>query len=122
MNKNKGFTLVELIGIIIILSIITIVGVPSMLNTLQRNKDKEYETYKETLYLAAEIYISENIETISDFSDPGDKVEIELSTLVTEGLIKNNLEDHRDDINVTHVKVTISSDGTYSYDVIEESV
>ena len=33
MNNNKGFTLVDLIGIIIILGLTIIIGVPSLLNT-----------------------------------------------------------------------------------------
>lgn len=118
MNNNKGFTLVELIGIIIILGLTIIIGVPSLLNTLKSNENTEYETFKETLFLAAETYILDNKDSIHNFQNVNDSVSIPLSLLNKEGLIKSNLIDPSTKSSILMnqlIKVTISADGDYKY-------
>lgn len=41
MKKNKGFTLVELLAVIVILAVISLVAVPNVVSMLERNKKKQ---------------------------------------------------------------------------------
>ncbi len=59
MNK-KGFTLVELLAVILILSSISIVAVVSITSSLGRRDVKECEEQKELAINAAKIYFSLN--------------------------------------------------------------
>ena len=40
MKDNKGFTIIELLGVIIVLIAITLVAVPSITSSVERNKNK----------------------------------------------------------------------------------
>ena len=40
--KNKGFTLVELLGVIVILSVIMLIAIPNISSTLERSKRDQY--------------------------------------------------------------------------------
>ncbi len=60
MKNNKGFTLIEMIGIIILLTVIMIVVAPSMIGTLKNTNIKRFNAYKEKLKNATENYIVDN--------------------------------------------------------------
>ena len=54
MKKNKGFTLVELLAVIVILAIIMIIAIPSVLSTLTTARKKTFVEYIDKVYQAAE--------------------------------------------------------------------
>lgn len=56
MNKN-GFTLVELMGILVILGVLLVFTVPSITKTLKNSEVKEMEEYEETVCAAAKSYV-----------------------------------------------------------------
>lgn len=56
--KNKGFTLVELIAIILVLSIILTVSFITLSNSLDNSKDSDYNTMIDNLRLATESYVN----------------------------------------------------------------
>ena len=59
MNK-KGFTLVELLASLAILSIIMLVAVPSTINVLDRSKRQKYISDAKKMVTLAEAYIRGN--------------------------------------------------------------
>ena len=58
--NNKGFTLVELLGVIVILIIITAIAVPSISSSIERAKAKKNEEVNKALEYAVEFYFSDN--------------------------------------------------------------
>ncbi len=62
MNKS-GFTLVELLGILVILSVITVISIVAMNNLLGQTDEIEQDTYTKNLFKAAEAYIAKERET-----------------------------------------------------------
>ena len=58
LNK-KGFTLVEVLAVIIILSIIMLILIPSVNHLIKENKRTNYETLKSTIINAAKTYASD---------------------------------------------------------------
>lgn len=42
--KEKGFTLVELLGVIVILSLVMLIAIPNITSTLERSKKEQYLT------------------------------------------------------------------------------
>ena len=54
MNKRKGFTLVELLAVIVILAIIMIIAIPSVLSTMTVARKKSFVEYVTKVYIAAE--------------------------------------------------------------------
>ena len=76
--NNKGFTLIELLAVIVILSILMSIMVPSVGNIIQKNKEDNYQSLKDSIISAAKIYISDNRYqiTIGTCNSPSDKVAI----------------------------------------------
>ena len=62
MKKNKGFTLVELLAVIVILAIIMIIAIPAVLNTMQSAQRKSFlEFAQKTMNEAEKTYLSKNL-------------------------------------------------------------
>ena len=57
---KKGFTLVELIGVIIILGLIVLIALPPILNAIRGKESEISEASKEIIYSAANLYVSDN--------------------------------------------------------------
>ncbi len=58
---KKGFTLVELIGVVIILALIALLAFPPILNSIIKTKTELSDASKEILYNATNLYVSENL-------------------------------------------------------------
>lgn len=121
MNKNKGFTLVELIGIVIVLGVLVIIGIPSLIKTMKVNQNREYEVFEKNLFLAAETYVSDHIEEIDELKVVGGTYYVFTSYLLEEKLIKQkNLYNPKTKRNLTDnaaIKVTVSEDSSYEYEL-----
>lgn len=59
LNK-KGFTLMELLAVIVILAIIFAVAIPSISSSVERSKTKQLNAKIEVIKAAGEVYISDN--------------------------------------------------------------
>jgi len=60
--KRNGFTLVELLGVIVILAIITLIAVPNVTGLLRREKEQTLKVVKENLDDAALTYAKEQVD------------------------------------------------------------
>ena len=58
---KKGFTLAELIGVVIILALIALLAFPPILNSIRKTKGELSDASKEILYNATSLYVSENL-------------------------------------------------------------
>ena len=56
--NNKGFTLVELLAVVLILTSISLIAVSGISASLERRNSKEYDEQKELAINAAKIYFS----------------------------------------------------------------
>lgn len=68
--NNKGFTLTEVLSVLVIISLITIIAIRSFGNTLSLNKEEAYNIMKKSIIKASYSYIEECVsKTIKcDFS------------------------------------------------------
>lgn len=104
--KNKGFTLVELLAVIILLSIIALIAVPKVLEQKEKKEKEISEATKKVLYADAETYLKENNE---DDITPGQSFCIGVETLINEGYISMDADDLKDET----VKLTIDENGNF---------
>lgn len=58
--NNKGFTLIEILAVVIILSIITAIMVPSVNYLIDKNKEDNYKQLEKNILNATKIYLSDN--------------------------------------------------------------
>lgn len=114
MKKENGFTLVELMGILVILGILLIVTVPTITKTLKNSQNNEKKEYENTICAAAKTYLSIEKESYDDFWNRTTGTSISATVniqndLKDEGYIADNL---KNPTSYTKVKVTryISTD------------
>lgn len=72
MNKKRGFTMIELLGAIVILSILMLVAIPAVSSYIRTSKTKYYDVQKKQLVTATRSYVKDNNvipKEVGDFYD-----------------------------------------------------
>ena len=73
MKRKKGFTLIELIAVLVILSILALIVTPLVMNIIRKAKDaankRSIDAYGRAADLAVATYLLDNNEFPEDFSD-----------------------------------------------------
>lgn len=116
MKNNKGFTLVELLAIVVILAIIIVVAAPNMTKEIQREEEENQKILNQKIENASKIYAAKYYvnELIALPNDPNKTIRFTLNDLQSDGLInlKDNCSNNLDD------NIIINSEG-YNYDNIK---
>ena len=104
MKNKKGFTIVELLSVIVILGIVITIGIFSVSSIRNTILDKQYKNVKKEIELAAEKYYSDT-----------ESGEVFVDTLVKEGYLKADnksmiISDPRDKSSLNCHIVTINDD------------
>lgn len=97
MNK-KGFTLLELLGVIVILSIIASFAFTNMVN--MNKKESENQRLYDTIYMAAESYIYDNYSNFTDL-DEEKSVRVNVIDLINNGYLSKNTRNPKTDSTFT---------------------
>ena len=85
LNK-KGFTLVELLVVIVILAVIMSIAIPSITSSIERSKDKQKTQIINLIVSAGELYVDKHKNTVTP--------PITLNQLIEDGLItKEEMKD-----------------------------
>ena len=114
--NNKGFTLAELLAVIIIISILTLLVLPSIVNSVRNSSEKIDKVTLNLIYDAADLYVSNHS---SDFQKKdGNKYEITLQELIDEKILSYPVKLADEDI--TNKKcVEVSYNEGFSYELKE---
>ena len=89
---KKGFTLTEMLTVIIVLGLIMIIAYPIITSSISGYRDELYIAQVENIIDAAKSYVADNIDSFP-CSEAGGKKDISLSTLTNEGYINDSLID-----------------------------
>ncbi len=103
---RKGFTLMELMGIIVLLGIIIVVAVPSIIKSNKNALAKEKEEFKIVIQTACESYVQVKLGEDSTWSPEGGK--IKAVELVEEGYLNGNMKNPNSDKTIAQEDKTIS--------------
>lgn len=95
MNK-KGFSIIELLVVVVIISIIVSIALPSIYSMLRKNKEKNYEEYNSYLKDNLQMY---NIDLAEDLWYDANLNYISIS--------KEQLKKRNKDLNINHEECTI---------------
>ncbi len=118
MKNNKAFTLIELLGVLVILGLIVLVSFPNIITSIQKSAETEYKRFKKDIELLAESYVDRNINNFN-LVVPGDSEFILLIDLVNEGYLNRKLVNPKtkEQINTNNtVLVTVLNDNTKRYE------
>jgi len=121
MKKKKGFTLVELLGIIVILAVIILLIVPIVDTNLQKNKEELYTTQIENISLALKNWGAENMFNLPN--DEGGAITVTLGQLKQAGFIDEDVVNPiTGECFPNDMLLTITKKGNnYEYEVLTDS-
>lgn len=117
MNK-KGFTLTELLGVIVILAIIAIIAFPSVLGLLNSSQDETDEAMQNFAITAARNYVNDNMDSYPKALEGQTKTysNLKIQTLLDEGYISSTTISSEKNCEMLNDEIKITSDSVkYSY-------
>lgn len=118
--NNKGFSAIELLAIIIILTIITLISIPIVLNAVNNEKKiqnrKSIDIYGENIEIAFERYknshdgvFSSNIDELKEYMTVDTKIKCEVIEITETGGV------HLSDCSVNGEKILNDKSEPYEY-------
>ena len=86
-SMKRGFTLVELLAVLILLGVVSLIAIPSIGKILNRSREKARESTKNELIKAAKNYYADNIR---ELPDDGSHKCLSVSEIEENGYISND--------------------------------
>lgn len=113
INNRKGFTLVEIIVVLVILTILAAIAVPSVLGYVEEAKKEKYIAEAKAIYTVIQVEEA-RLENEIDYTDKGDSYH-NMGDMYTK--LRNKTADNPDGENIIAKKTGIKSmDFIYSGD------
>lgn len=116
---KKGFTLLEMLAVIIIIAMLSLTMFSAVRNQIQSQKGKMSETTEKLIKSAADIYVTERPKAYP-MNSGSFYCDITIKKLINNGLLKSPIKDFKTgkeiDVNKI-VKVTVNGN-TYEYEII----
>jgi prepilin-type N-terminal cleavage/methylation domain-containing protein len=110
--EKKGFTLIEILAVIVIVALLLILVTPNILANLNTARNNVSDATKQVIFEAANLYMDENPDIYKE--DVGDLYCITVETLINAGKLVSPLKDASTGGEIdksTAVRVSISSSG-----------
>ena len=120
MNRKKnGFTLIEILAVVTIISLICIIVLPKIVNSLRNKKEDIDNTTRIIIITAAKLYVSEHSSKFD--REEGNSYCLPLATLTKNEYLESPVRNVTDDKDITNtMSVKISFDGGYKYEVVRK--
>ena len=120
MNK-KGFTLVELLGVLVVLSVILMIAFPLITTYINKSKQKAYDTQMGLIITGLKDYVIEHKEVLP--VNDTDYVTFTLGQLNALGIVNNSVVNPLDGKEIDDsMEFKIIKDGSkYTYQIVESS-
>ena len=113
-SMKKGFTLVELLAVIIVIGLVLTITIPVVSNILENSYHKTFLTNANLMQEAAEKYFVENVIKLP--SDIGEVAVVFLDTLISKEYIEPITDPrHQEETCYGHVLVTKTTTQAFSY-------
>ena len=115
LKKKKAFTLVELVGVLVIIGILNIVLIPVVGNSLKNSKQKLYDKQIDTIIMAAKAFASDYTYVLPEENET---VNINLGQLKDTGYIDKEVKNPIDNNSFSEcmlISITNNS-GNYNYE------
>ncbi len=114
---KKGFTLIEVLAVIIILGFLSVIVIPPIIKTIDGAREKSYEQLISNIKQSTQLYIRQNKEDIEGINDIGNIVDIKFKDLVDSNTIKAPIVDPRDETEIsldTNISILVERNNKYT--------
>lgn len=115
MKKKKGFTMVELLAVIVLLGILALVGIVSVTRLISKSRDEQVKDQAKTMVMATQSFLQSDKSLLP--KSIGEFTEISASELKNANFLKENLKNSKgeDCMEKSYVRVYKSSNTDYVY-------
>ena len=117
MNK-KGFTLIELVAIILIISLLVIIVLPKITNSVNNFSPKTDKLMMKMIEEAAKLYVEDNINSLEE--NENGYYCVPLTELVDKEYLKSGIEISGKDVIKTQT-MKITQDNEYKIEFVENN-
>lgn len=117
MNK-KGFTLVEVLGVIVLISLIFLISYTTMLNTLKKSHNKIDENILDLLSVASRDYITDNQDQYPEVNN--NVFCIDINTLIDNNYIDEDIIISQDNQILSKYVKVIYKNNKYNCEISSE--
>jgi len=119
--KTRGFTLVELIAIIVVLLGIFLFSFPTLTNMMNTDNEKKYDDMVENLCTAGKSYMYSNMDDFKELSTVDSIIELKIDMLINYGNVDKDLKNPKSNRSVENdkLKYTVLSDFSLDCEYIE---
>ena len=126
---KKGFTLVELLGVIVILAVISMIAVPLIDRSINEGDEDLYNTQMNQILKAAKNYYAENLEKLNSVGGGCDEECISdccvtLETLQEDGYLPTEVDNPKtgETFKPNEIVVLVTKNGQhFEYKVVDKS-
>lgn len=122
-NKSKGFTLVELIGVIVIIALLALLITPVISNTLKSSKNKLYSNTLNNIELSAKDWFTDE-DNITKLPTNVNECYITLTELKNEGVVDLDIKNPKtgEPLDDSKINVLVSKVGSsYEFTVVDDA-
>ena len=117
--KNNGFTLVELLGVIIILGVIALISITSISNTMKESKESLYNQQIDNIIVGAKTWASSHVFELPE--NDGESITLTLEQLKKDGFVEDDITNPKTNElfeDTMQIKIT-KIDNNYKYEIVE---
>ena len=113
--NNKGFTLVELLAVLVILGAIMGMAIPSITSSLERSKEKQNQSKIKMIESYAELYVNDHKNTIYNNLDSNGSCHIPINILKDNGYLTDDADKSVDGEDIPGSIIFNKKENTYTY-------
>lgn len=116
--KKNGFTLMEVLAVLIILSIIVVIAIPMVNTAMKNSKNKSYLRQMEGIVESAKVWASEHMFELPE--EENATRTLTLAELIQGGYVDQNIKDPKTGEPLTGVRVVITySNNSFVYTIYD---
>ena len=114
--KRNGFTLVELMAVIIIISLITLLTFPNIINQIKKTKKSNNKMIEDVVIEQAKKYVSDNEDEFQD-----ENYCFSIDTLLEKDYVKDSLFKNNDFLDKKVIYITNTNKDGYNYKIMNKN-
>ncbi len=121
MRKNKGFTLTEILAVIVVISVLALVIAPTIINGIKGSSGDASKAQEQIVFEAANLYMDDDVDQFP--SKPGYIYCIPVENLIDKGSLSGTMKDfqNNEDYATKKVKVEIGTEKRRSFALVNDS-
>lgn len=118
--NNKGFTLIEILAVVVIIGILVAIAIPAISKYVTKGKEKYYTSLENEMVIIARDYYTKNKSELPRGQYDANGVpmyinQVPLSTLIEKGYVTNDIVDADKNPCTGYVRVENKTKGKYEY-------